>query len=740
MEKNLLELSCREYDLWKETQKGQIETNFISDKDYLSNNRSYFNTLGTRYIERFRDTKKDTYNVSRFISMPDKIVFLRCFKGIVLDTNVEKPIKIPLEDFSYELESELETLRRKECLFIVGKDVIDEFCDRKEIEKLNISNDELNTAINHLIFFPNIRSDDNMTNAINLWYIIEFMRTTRIIDLIVKLYLLPPYSLEQVEIFERVNGIYLPIQFKYYITHISRVFGKHYPAIFRIYDIDYENSIEIESGDLNLEEYLKHINSNMADSPNNGEKYENIFKDFKVYDKCDLTNDVDKVIETMPQGNFLNDQEQKVWQQIHNYFKNSHYYEYKKIIQMYCKFQVGMEQISREHLYPIQEVPFLKKMPHNAPCKSCQFQQNFAPTFCDMCDNSIKEKYHYCDKCFYDICDKCVSKHNSSHKLLRFSLLPHISYHRCNRLSKNFIATSIQTGGIEDLGISMDDFNMENKRYKERKDKKVQQQIDKNDEQKKKQQRNMIKLLVYTSNGKMDLDLVGNIVSSTLKFWDYVDQGYEYYKYNVTEKIKIESNLSQIRIQIRYTYQMERKLSEMRLKLEKYLEFLEAKIKRLKYEGFISFEIYGLSMENYRSTLKLWNRLKESIENDIDILENRRKLLREAHETNISNDQIEINDDDDEMTEEEAAIEKAENKEWMETHRLAIKLGREEDSAGRLSIGCYGCGVIETIILNGPSKGIISYNKPDDNSSNWTIYAISLFHYLLYDDFTLKGI
>lgn len=73
-------------------------------------------------------------------------------------------------------------------------------------------------------------------------------------NLHMKWILLPPYSLEEVEEFEKLNKIYLPIQLKYYITQISRVFAKRSPEVFRIYDVDYYNDIYEEDFELIIDD------------------------------------------------------------------------------------------------------------------------------------------------------------------------------------------------------------------------------------------------------------------------------------------------------------------------------------------------------------------------------------------------------------------------------------------------------------------------------------------------------
>lgn len=54
---------------------------------------------------------------------------------------------------------------------------------------------------------------------------------------------LPPYKLEELDEFERSNTIYLPIQLKYYLTHISRWICKYHGAVFQIYDTKDMNDI-----------------------------------------------------------------------------------------------------------------------------------------------------------------------------------------------------------------------------------------------------------------------------------------------------------------------------------------------------------------------------------------------------------------------------------------------------------------------------------------------------------------
>lgn len=54
---------------------------------------------------------------------------------------------------------------------------------------------------------------------------------------------LPPYSMAEVQRFEVLNRVYLPIQLKYYITRVSRWIAKYHGAIFQIYTVNDENEL-----------------------------------------------------------------------------------------------------------------------------------------------------------------------------------------------------------------------------------------------------------------------------------------------------------------------------------------------------------------------------------------------------------------------------------------------------------------------------------------------------------------
>ena len=60
--------------------------------------------------------------------------------------------------------------------------------------------------------------------------------------------LMSPYGKKYIELFEKKNNIYLPIELKYYLTRISKSSSKHFLHIFNIFE---------ESVKINEEEFLQ---------------------------------------------------------------------------------------------------------------------------------------------------------------------------------------------------------------------------------------------------------------------------------------------------------------------------------------------------------------------------------------------------------------------------------------------------------------------------------------------------
>lgn len=179
---------------------------------------------------------------------------------------------------------------------------------------------------------------------------------------------LPPYSIDEVEKFEQLNNISLPIQFKYYITHISRVFAKHHPAIFRIYDVDYFEDRWVE--DFKLDSEFSNFPSRIPDYQN---RYVyGLDKNHPIFKETEYSNEID--------GNFY-------------------------------RYYIAMQNICHEKKYPMLKIPSLSKPPTCLPSKTDVYLESIMPALCDICNDSITNVYAYCDLCGFDICEKCSVDH-----------------------------------------------------------------------------------------------------------------------------------------------------------------------------------------------------------------------------------------------------------------------------------------------------------------------------------------
>lgn len=185
------------------------------------------------------------------------------------------------------------------------------------------------------------------------------------------LFLFPPYSFEEVEEFERLNKIHLPIQLKYYLTNISCWIGKHFGRIFKIYDETYcLGAIVIESNYVSIRDpnLIKRYNEMCQTHP--------IWKD-------------DRMEEGFP---FIPD------------------YKFEEFV-ILAKIQL-----------PYLVVPFLQEDGDTPWMKNATWAEASCWMNCDGCQKVITDKAFLCDICpMLDFCCECVAKHaHKTTEIVRF--------------------------------------------------------------------------------------------------------------------------------------------------------------------------------------------------------------------------------------------------------------------------------------------------------------------------------
>uniref|UniRef100_A0A6C0JU70 ZZ-type domain-containing protein n=1 Tax=viral metagenome TaxID=1070528 RepID=A0A6C0JU70_9ZZZZ len=418
-------------------------------------------------------------------------------------------------------------------------------------------------------------------------------------------YKLPPYTLQELEQFQKLNKIYLPIHLVFYLTQFSRMFFKHHPAIFQIYDVDYQHDPFDEQVEIT----------------------ENGPTPF-------ITRAQPRTTVIQPTNPFIASNTEQVQKYVYKIGNEIWLADSKKYTQY-----VQLKQIENEKKYPFLVVDMLRKNPkdlyRNNPTEKSLFLESVMHASCDLCFDDIiieiSKYYNNCDICCWDLCDKCVLLHHHNHPI---------------------VSTFLK----EPIYVNEKD---------ESEEKDVQQEPSQPEPSKEEK-----------------------LIEKTTRFYHFVSLGNQ----NLSLKDVIIRACLPLAIEKKNRDRLS-KFREQRNDLEAKLEILQRQIKRNRFEE-IKDSLHYVSLQKLRDTL---NEKLENLQSTCRILENW-----------------------------------GESKKYTKEEQEEIKW-RYQFGYGVVCIGSYGCGETETLIINGPNKGIVSFPKPMTNGCHLYIFSNSLLYYLLYD-------
>lgn len=474
---------------------------------------------------------------------------------------------------------------------------------------------------------------------------------------------LPPYTLEQVEGFEIYNNICIPVQFKYYITHISRYCFR---ANFQIYDINYDDDGDdlqfiVSDNYDQLKSDIKKASSRMVEPSMSWSKVlievpksHSIFNANNQYLKAELAQIFEKE----------DKEKRKVKKMASKTLRGEEVIEADKTLKIdnhMLRYYLNMKQIEQEQNYPFLKLSMLKNSPQKgfSPKDSSYILQNHFNADCDECSSQIVGTYNYCDICVSDLCSDCLNNHDKSHTGIEKS---HIKENIWRKSSY----------GVDDEDDNDNDDKVVEKKV--RGDKKVDAKFKRpplpnNQEYEYGKTLVTLKLHNYTQPNTYPIQTIANHIMTV-------------------RSIKSEAN---------------RFINKKIDPLSSALNIIYRKIIRIKYESAKTSSGGDNEKEKTLNTLRA---LYSLIESDLVAYAKMRKQYKCGIQYSIS----ELENKDNRFIEDD----------------------RSRD--GAVSIGEYGCGEVQYLIVNGPYKGYMDYPKATVCGHHFMMYSKSFFDWLLYND------